>query len=135
MGRFSGHAFFGTVRRAVAPPCLSTRTRSDSHFPDLAGACARGGGYTAHKKRQFHITAPAGTDIGRLKLEMLQVVIPVLQLSIGACLRPQLYQLTKLVCYGHIRRVPLQDMSPGTIQRAMVAACNAGPIRRPHRTL
>ena len=35
---------FGTERRAVAPPCLSTRTRSDRHFPDLAGACARGRG-------------------------------------------------------------------------------------------
>ena len=35
---------FGTVRRAVAPPCLSTRTRSDRHFADLAGACAMGGG-------------------------------------------------------------------------------------------
>ena len=35
---------FGTARRAVAPPCLSTRTWSDRHFPDLAGACARGGG-------------------------------------------------------------------------------------------
>ena len=37
---------FGTARCAVAPPCLSTRTQSDRHFPDLAGACARrGGGY------------------------------------------------------------------------------------------
>ena len=35
---------FGTTRWAVAPPYLSTRTRSDRHFPDLAGACARGGG-------------------------------------------------------------------------------------------
>ena len=35
---------FGTTRRAVAPPCLSTRIRSDRHFPDLAGACARAGG-------------------------------------------------------------------------------------------
>ena len=43
MGRFSGHAFFGTARRALAPPCLSTRTRSDRHFPDFAGACTRGG--------------------------------------------------------------------------------------------
>ena len=34
---------FGIARRAVALPCLSTRTRSDRHFPDLAGACARGG--------------------------------------------------------------------------------------------
>ena len=34
---------FGTACRAVAPPCLSTKTRSDRHFPDLAGACARGG--------------------------------------------------------------------------------------------
>ena len=39
---------FGTVRRAVAPPCLSTRTRSDRHFPGLAGACARGGGSYDH---------------------------------------------------------------------------------------
>ena len=35
---------FGNAHRAVAPACLSTRTRSDRHFPDLAGACARGGG-------------------------------------------------------------------------------------------
>ena len=34
---------FGIARRTVALPCLSTRTRSDRHFPDLAGACARGG--------------------------------------------------------------------------------------------
>ena len=33
---------FGTAPRTVAPPCLSTRTRSDRHFPDLAGACAKG---------------------------------------------------------------------------------------------
>ena len=36
----------GTARCAVALPCLSTRTRSDRHFPDLAGACAKGGGGT-----------------------------------------------------------------------------------------
>ena len=35
---------FGTVHRAVAPPCLSTRTLFDRHFPDLAGACGGGGG-------------------------------------------------------------------------------------------
>ena len=29
---------------SLNPPCLSTRTRSDRHFPDQAGACARGGG-------------------------------------------------------------------------------------------
>ena len=39
---------FGTTCHAVAPPCLSTRTRSDRHFPGLAGACARGGGGYLH---------------------------------------------------------------------------------------
>ena len=35
---------FGTARCALAPPCLSTGTRSDCHVPHFPGACARGGG-------------------------------------------------------------------------------------------
>ena len=38
-----GPRSFGTARRARAPPCLSTMTRYHHHFPDFAGACARGG--------------------------------------------------------------------------------------------
>ena len=45
---------FGIARRAVALPCLSTRTRSDRHFPDLAGACARGGGGVAINAKGIH---------------------------------------------------------------------------------
>ena len=42
--RVPGACFLSVPRRAVAPPCLSTKTRSNRHFPNLAGACARGGG-------------------------------------------------------------------------------------------
>ena len=35
---------FGTARCAVAPACLSTRTRSDRRFPEPSGACGKGGG-------------------------------------------------------------------------------------------
>ena len=45
---FSDHSFYGqklgTACRVQAPPCLSTRTWCDRRFPDLAGACAKGGG-------------------------------------------------------------------------------------------
>ena len=35
---------FGTARRAVAPPCLSTRTRSDRHFLTWLVLAQGGGG-------------------------------------------------------------------------------------------
>ena len=47
--------WLGTVRRALAPPCLSTGTRSDRHFADFPVACA-GGGHRTKQRRP----SPAG---------------------------------------------------------------------------
>ena len=56
---------FGTTRRAVASPCLSTRTRSDRHFPNLAGACARGGGGLRVQGEQHILAAARSSSSGR----------------------------------------------------------------------
>ena len=49
---------FSIARRAVAPPCPSTRIRSDRHFPDLAGACARGRDTTITKMQEVQSIRP-----------------------------------------------------------------------------
>ena len=53
-----------TAHRAQAPPCPSTGTRSDRHFLDFHGACARGGGGGYFT----HIPAPTAATAMGLRL-------------------------------------------------------------------
>ena len=49
---------FGSARSALAPPCLSTRTRSEGPSSDFPGACAKGGDKCIRlfsSSRQAHI--------------------------------------------------------------------------------
>ena len=56
---------FGTACRALALRCLSTGTRSDRHFPDFPGACARGGGGVERMGGHCHlVTVCSGGDGG-----------------------------------------------------------------------